>query len=110
MTTLHIIALTVSLGIVAGLVGSALYQYKTTPGTSILTAFHNSATILWARIMMVLSALMSALVSIISSGDPNLEATLRGFLKPEYAAAVLFVFGLVVELARWRTLGKSPDA
>lgn len=97
----HLFIVLVALGIVAYIVIAAIYKYRTTPGTSILTAFHDSLTILWARVL----ALSGSLVALAASGadffgDPSLSDAIKSAINPIYVPWFVVAIAIITELAR----------
>lgn len=60
----------------------------------------DSATKFWAKIGGLLGALGTLLVTV----SPQAESLIKTYLTPGYVTAGLFIFAVIVELARNRTL------
>ena len=97
--------------VAAFIVFDAVRVYRSTPGTALMTAFHNSATVALARLGSLGSAIIAAVVAISSYlGDPNIANALQSALTAINPALVPFIpLGILVlaEFARRRTLNKG---
>lgn len=93
------------LGLVTYIVGSAVYQYRKTPGTSILTAFWGSLTILWTR-ALALSTTIIALAATFAEylGDPSIADAIKSVVKPEYVPFIIVGIAFLTEWARRKSL------
>lgn len=95
-------------GVIIGFVGYWIFQYYTANGTTvdrICAIFHNSATIIVARVSALLSLISGALIN--WAGDPGIQEWLKGALNPKYSWAVVFGLMIIVELARYRSMEKD---
>lgn len=68
-------------------------------------AFKHSVTILWARILSVLGALLVVLPPILQ--DPSFNSAVQSLLRPEHIPYFIIAIGILTEIARQRTAGKS---
>ena len=64
-----------------------------------------SATIVWARIVMLLSGIVAILPTL--GADPNFNTFLSGYLTPRNVALAMMLIGVITEMARRRTAGKG---
>lgn len=67
--------------------------------------FRHSATIVWARAIALAGVVLAALESVLA--DPSITAGLQQVLQPKFVPYYVIAIGLVTELARRRTAGKS---
>jgi hypothetical protein len=76
-----------------------------------LTAAKSSATILWARFTIVVTALATCLIQLADFVNaPSVTAAITTYLKPCVVAAIMVTVAVVTEWARRRTLhfGSPP--
>lgn len=69
--------------------------------------FKNSLTIVWARAVAIIGILLAAGESLLQ--DPNITAAIQSMMQPKYIPYYVIAIGLITELARRRTVGKSTD-
>lgn len=67
--------------------------------------FMHSLTILWARVIAFVGALLVAGEALLQ--DPNVTAAIQAALQPKFVPYYVIAIGLVTELARRRTAGKA---
>ena len=100
-----------ALGIVIYVVGDAIYQYKTTPGTAIITAFYNSLTLLWTRFCVFVAAVVAFLASAATYFHlPGVADLLQKEVPANVWPFIPIGILIVTEYARRRTLGAAPPA
>ncbi len=101
----------VAAALAAFIVIDAIRVYRKTPGTSIMTAFHGSATIALTRLGSLGSAIVAAVVSLSSYlGDPNISSAVQtalGSINPALVPFIPVVILVLAEFARRRTLNKE---
>lgn len=66
-----------------------------------------SLTILWARLMVVVSVISGVLVNY--GSDPHVNDLLSAYLTPRNVSIALAVIGILTEIARRRTAKKVDD-
>jgi len=71
----------------------------------IKTAFKNSVTILWARLLALAGIVLASLQAL--AGDPNIAGAVQQLLKPQFIPWYVIGIGIVTELCRRRTAGKE---
>lgn len=69
--------------------------------------FKNSLTIVWARAVAIIGILLAAGESLLQ--DPNITTAIQSMMQPKYIPYYVIAIGLITELARRRTVGKSTD-
>lgn len=69
--------------------------------------FKNSATILWARIQVIVGAAVAAALALLQ--NPDVTNALQSALQPKFIPYYVIAIGLVTELARRRTVAKPTD-
>jgi hypothetical protein len=70
-----------------------------------LYAARSSATVLWARFTVVVTALADGLVKVAEIVNaPNVSAAITTYLKPSAVAAIMVSVAVITEWARRRTL------
>jgi hypothetical protein len=69
--------------------------------------FKHSITILWARVVALAGLLLAAGQSLLQ--DPNVSGAIQTVLQPKLIPYYVIAIGLVTELARRRTAGKSAE-
>lgn len=91
---------------VAYVVWAAISEYRATPGTALLTAFENSATIMIADLQKLVGGLLVILGTYgdLFTGDAFSKALMAIGLDPKVSGFILAALGFVVEIARRRTL------
>lgn len=104
----HIIEIVLFL-IAAYYAGLVYFQYRKTTGTfwqRIIPAAGNSATMLWGKFVLVLSALVSQLDNIADLlGQPEIKDYIQTTLgNPKAVATVMALIAVVTMVARKRTL------
>ena len=67
--------------------------------------FKHSVTILWARVVALAGVLLASGQSLL--GDPNVTSAIQTALQPKFIPYYVIVIGLVTEIARRRTAGKT---
>ena len=67
--------------------------------------FKNSVTILWARMQVLIGALIAAIFALLQ--DPNITGALQTALQPKFIPYYVIAIGIVTELARRRTAGQA---
>ena len=68
-------------------------------------AARHSATVLWARFVLVVGAGVDALVWIADFlGSPAVAAAIQQYLSPQVVAGIMIAIAVITELARRRTL------
>lgn len=87
----------------------AVVNYRATPGTSWLTAFENSATIAWQRVVMASSFLIAGLAGMADYANaPGVSDAIKACLKPEYVPFIFAGIALITEIARRRRGSSDP--
>jgi hypothetical protein len=96
------------LAIAAYFIFDLVRGYKSAVGSAwrrLLAAGKSSATILWARFTVLVTAAASALVFIADLVNaPQVAAAITTYLKPSIVAAIMVAVALITEIARRRTL------
>ncbi len=105
---MQIILLCIFFGIF-GYVGWTLYsQYRASTATGwrrYLDAAEGSATILWQKFVIAVTALAGVLSQAADYfNDPSISSAIQSVLKPQYVAAFTIAVALVTIWARKRTL------
>lgn len=92
--------------LVAYVAWAAIAEYRATPGTALITAFENSATIMVADIQKLVGGLLVILGTYgdLFTGDAFSKALMAIGLDPKVSGFILAALGFVVEIARRRTL------
>lgn len=67
--------------------------------------FKHSLTILWARAVALIGLLLAAGESVLA--DPNVSAAIQSALQPKFIPYYVIAIGLITEIARRRTVGKT---
>lgn len=67
--------------------------------------FKHSLTILWARIVALAGFLLACGQALLA--DPNVTGAIQTALQPKFIPYYVIAIGLVTELARRRTAGRS---
>lgn len=67
--------------------------------------FKNSATILWARIQVFAGLVAATLMALAS--DPDVSGAIQAALQPKFIPYYVIIVGLVTEIARRRTAGRT---
>ena len=70
-----------------------------------LSSFKSSVTILWARVVALVGAALAVVPSLTS--DPNISNAIHTILRPEYIPYYVIGIGVITEMARRRTAGKT---
>lgn len=100
----------VALGIVGWLVVTTAINYKKATGTvwqRLLASASDSATLLWSKFVLLLSAGTGFLTNAADYfGDPSLAAAIKAALTPEHVVYFAIFVTFITILARKRTLGK----
>ncbi len=105
---IHLVIVSAFVAVVLFVFVDAARRYRATPGTSILTAFEGSASVLWARLLAASSALIGALAGAAEYlHAPGVSEAIRELLRPEYIPLFGLVSAIVFEMSRRRTLGKG---
>lgn len=105
---IHLAIVIAAVAIVAFVAGDAVVKYRATPGTSILTAFEQSASILGTRLLALSSALITAIAGIADYlNAPGIADAVRNMIPSEYVPAFGLAVAIAFELARRRSLGKT---
>lgn len=104
----HIIEIALLL-IAAYYIGLVYFQYRKTTGTfweRIIPAAGNSATMLWGKFVLVLSAIVSQLNNIADLlGQPEIKDYIQATLgNPKSVATVMALIAIITMIARTRTL------
>jgi hypothetical protein len=68
-------------------------------------AFLHSVTILWARIVALTGILLVAAQQMLA--DPNINGAVQSLLSPKLVPFYIIAIGIVTEIARRRTAGKT---
>ena len=106
---IHIAVMIIAVLVIGFVVLNAIYEYRKTPGTSILTAFSNSLTILWTRFRIAVTAAVAFLASAASYLNlPGVSTFIHTYATPVTVAALLMGADVVTELARRRNLPTPP--
>lgn len=83
-------------------------DYRAAAGTvwqRLLASGKESATILWTRFTVLVTALSNSLVWVAGLlGAPGVEDSIKAALQPAYVAGFVVAIAIVTELARRRTL------
>jgi hypothetical protein len=104
----NLILLLIAAVAVVYVLGISIFKYFTTPGTALLTAFHNSISILLSRILALSGALVGLLISAADFfGDPSLAETIKGAIDPKWVPWFVVAIAIVMNLASRRTLPKG---
>jgi hypothetical protein len=69
--------------------------------------FKHSLTIAWARIQVVGGILVAGAAALWA--DPNVQQAVNATIPVKWAALAVIGFGIITEIARRRTAGKSAD-
>jgi hypothetical protein len=69
--------------------------------------FKHSVTILWARVIALAGILLASGQSLLQ--DPNVSGAIQTVLQPKFIPYYVIAIGLITEIARRRTAGKSAD-
>jgi hypothetical protein len=92
----------------------AYMAYKGAAGTMVqrmLAAGKQSATILWSRFVVMVTAMTGALAWVADmAGQPSIAQAIQAAVKPQYVAMVTVAIAVIAELARRRTLATPPAA
>src|SRR5690242_11096026 len=103
------------LAVVAFIVIRFVQKYGQWGGTTfwekVLDAFHQSQTILWARLMMLLSGLMGGLPTFAAIlNAPGVQEEFKSLLGgyPQAISAVMFIVAFGAEIARRRPASTDP--
>jgi hypothetical protein len=72
------------------------------------TAFRHSVTILWARIVALAGIALLAAQQVLA--DPNVNGAVQSLLSPKLVPFYIIAIGIVTEIARRRTAGKTTTA
>lgn len=95
----------VALGLIAWVVVAGVNTYRSTPGSSWLSAFEGSMTIAQARLKVVAAAAAGALMV---GGDylgvPAVSDAIKSVIDPKFVPFFLIVSAFLTEYARRRTL------
>jgi hypothetical protein len=67
--------------------------------------FKHSVTILWARVVAAAGLALAVAQSLL--GDPNVNAAVQTLLQPKLVPYYVIAIGLITELARRRTAGRT---
>lgn len=70
--------------------------------------FKHSVTILWARVVALAGVLLAAEQSVLQ--DPNVSGAIQTALQPKFIPYYVIAIGLITEIARRRTVGKTTTA
>ena len=68
--------------------------------TKIKTWFKDSETIFFARLQMVVGAVVAGLMAL--ANDPSVSDAIKSIMKPEYVPYYVIAFGVVTEILRRR--------
>lgn len=66
-------------------------------------SFGHSVTIVWARLVALIGALLAAAQSL--AGDPSVSDAIKSLLDPKLVPLYVIGIAVVTELLRWRTAG-----
>lgn len=97
------------IGVVAWVGGTFYKSFSKTSGTMferIWAAAQDSATILWAQIIILATGLVTGLAAIADAVDPSLAEQIKANIPPKYVAGFVMFTMIVTIAARLRTLGK----
>lgn len=101
-----LILILVTLAIVGWLIVTTYLNYRKATGTvwqRLLSAADDSATLLWSKFMLLVSALTGVLTSAADYfGDPSLSAAIKEVLQPQYVAYFAIFVTFITILARRR--------
>jgi hypothetical protein len=93
------------------IVVDAVMSYRAAVGSvwqRLLAAGKDSATILWARFVVVAAWIVNALVWLAELlNAPNVAAAIQQYGGPKTVAAIMVTVAFITELARRRTLGQQ---
>ena len=67
--------------------------------------FRHSVTILWARLLAFAGLALASMQSLLA--DPTISGAVQQLLKPQYIPWYVIGIGVITELCRRRTAGKS---
>jgi hypothetical protein len=67
--------------------------------------FKNSTTILWARVQVFAGLVVASLMSLAS--DQNVSSAIQSALQPKFIPYYVIIAGLITEIARRRTAGRT---
>lgn len=99
------------IALVAFLAYDFVSEYRAAVGSAwerAIAAGKGSATILWARLTMLVAALSDLLTQAADwLNAPGVADGIRSVLKPEYVAVFVVGLALVTELARRRSLNRD---
>lgn len=107
---MRIILLVITLTLLGRVVYLMWSGYRNAPAGSSawerwLAAGRDSATILWANFITVVSGLIAGVVGLADlAGAPGVSAVIQQYLDPQWVGLGLIVLALVAEYARKRTL------
>lgn len=105
---MKLVLLLIALALLARIVFDFLRAYIPAPGTiwqKLLAAGKASATILWARFVMLVGLASAGLVNLADFANaPGIADGIKAVMQPQYVAWLVFGIALVTELARRRTL------
>ena len=73
--------------------------------STIKSSFRHSLTILWARVLAATGMLLALAQGLLA--DPSIDAAVRQAIQPSYIPYYVIAIGLVTELARRRTAGRT---
>lgn len=62
--------------------------------------FKDSETIFWARLQMIVGAVVAGFMSL--ANDPTVNESIKAIMKPEYVPYYVIAFGIITEIARRR--------
>jgi hypothetical protein len=68
--------------------------------------FKNSTTILWARVQVFAGLVVASLMALAS--DPNVSSAIQSALQPKFIPYYVIIAGLISEIARRQTAGRTP--
>ncbi len=99
------------LAIVCYVAADFFHGYRQAGGSlwmRLVAAGKGSATILWARLMLVIGGLADLAVEAAGWLDaPGVSDAVKSMLQPQYVGAFIVAVALVSEFARRRTLGRG---
>jgi hypothetical protein len=96
----------VTLAIVGWLIVTTYLNYRKATGTTwqrLLSAADDSATLLWSKFMLLVSALTGVLTNAADYfGDPSLSSAIKEVLQPQYVAYFAIAVTFITIWARHR--------
>ncbi|BCP53767.1 hypothetical protein K32_23840 [Kaistia sp. 32K] len=101
---MHLIFAAALLAVFAYVVAETILKYRSTPGTSLWTAFEGSMQLLWGQILVASGALIAFAAQIADYlNDPSVGDAIKSLVKPEYVPVAVLVVGIAVRWAHSRS-------